>query len=271
MVKELVVYPDERIYVGCTDVREFDDKLSQLLNDMRETIDAKNLNSLSAIEIAHPFNIIVIKDKDSYLEFINPRILKADGEFISKESSNYYPDVTVDIKRYEKIKLYYEDREGKAHYKDIDDKNFSALLQQKIDHLFGGTILDKVDKQKREEILQKLKDNGYYEDSVGDVCPTFSRKDYFVSFTDKVLFFMALGLFSPLFIKSSETLSKIYSFEKYALPVIILLMIGFVIYAWFESKKYRQCSSCQIGNNIGVAFKRVGLAILFATIATFIF
>jgi peptide deformylase len=271
MVKELVIYPDERIHVACSDVRSFDESLTNLLNDMRDTIDANGLKALAAIQIAHPFNIIVVKNGDKFDEYINPRILKVEEEITSSETSAYYPDVTVEVpRRYKKIKLYYEDREGKPHYKDIDDIELSTTLQRKIDHLFGGTILDKVDKNKREAILEQLKNDGYYEDC-GDACPTFSKKDYFVSFSDKLLFFMTIFLLTPLFNLEESTISKIASSYNYLFPLVVVLMIGYFIYAWYESKKYRQCSSCQIGNNIGVVIKRVALGTALYTISKFIF
>ena len=181
MVKELVIYPDERINMACTDVRSFDEKLFILLQDMKDTIDENNLKALSAIQVAYPYNIIVVKNGDSYDEYINPRILKVEEELNSTESSTYYPDVTITVPRYKKIKLYYEDREAKAHYLDIEEQEFSTLMQRKIDHLFGGTFLDKVTPDQREQVLETLKKGGLVENL--EVCPTFSKKDYFVRFS----------------------------------------------------------------------------------------
>jgi hypothetical protein len=103
-----------------------------------------------------------------------------------------------------------------------------------------------------------------------EVCPTFSRKDYFVSFTDKLLIVMGLTLLSPLFNLSKQTISTLYTLDKFLLPLIIVLMIGFFFYAQYEAKKYSQCSSCQIGNNIGVIIKRTVVGIALAIGAFFI-
>ncbi len=82
---------------------------------------------------------------------------------------------------------------------------------------------------------------------------------------------MGLSLWTPLFGWSKESLSKIYTFDKFAFPIILILMIIYFIYAQFEAKKYKQCSSCQIGNQIGIIFKRVILALIFSISAYFIF
>jgi len=260
MVQPLVIYPDERINCTSTDVRAFNQTLWDILEDMKDTMEANNLEALSAIEIAYPYNIVLIKSLDGEVkEYINPRIIKSEEPFNSTETSTYYPDITVTIKRYAKLKLIYEDRFGKVYYEDIDNRRVSAILQREIDHTFGGTILDRVTKEQREAILKSLREKGYAPPQE-DICPTFSKKDYFVSFSNKLLFFMGLSLFTPLFNFSQEAIERIYLFNKIAFPLTIILMIAFFFYAQYEAKRYRQCTSCQVGNNIGVVVKRVGLA-----------
>ncbi len=270
MVQPLVIYPDERVNITCTDVRTFNETLENVLQDMIDTMKEHNLEALSAIQIAYPYNIIVIKNGDSYDEYINPRILTNSGSFDSTEKTLYYPNVEVTVPRYENIKLIYENRKGEPKHVDIKDKKLSATLQRKIDYLFGGNFLDKVDKKTRENILDALAKDNPISVTMDNVCPTFSKKDYFVSFTDKLLFIMGISLILPLFNVSKETISTLYSIDKFLFPSIVALMIGFFFYAQYEAKKYKQCSSCQIGNNIGVIIKRVTLAIVFAIGSYFI-
>ena len=253
MVKELLVYPDERINISCTDVRKFDEKLLTLLQNMKEIIEENNLKAVSAIQLGYPYNVIVIKNGDTFDEYINPRILSHNGTFEAVETSSYYPNVTLNVTRYENIKIVYEDTNAKSYHKEITDKEYSSIFQQMFDHLFGGTFLDKVSKEKRDAVIESLTKDGYV-DMGGEVCPTFSRKDYFVSFTDKLLIVM-FGLIVAKFLSYDYL-----SINNYLYPAIIAIMIGFFFYAQYEAKKYRQCSSCQIGNNIGVIVKRVTLA-----------
>ncbi len=268
MVKELVVYPDDRI-LSCADVRDFkDESLPRLLGDIEETMEAHGLDALTAMQVAHPFNIVVIKKEDgSFWELINPRILKKEGRFEHNETTSYYPDIELTVPRYEKISLLYEDRNGTPHSLKVEDRELAALIQQQMDFLAGGTPLDRVDKHYREKVLEALAGKGLMP-MTGDVCPTFSRKDYITSFTDKVLFFMGLSLLTPLaarlFHWSNETVSKIYAFDKFAFPFVLALLVVYFIYAQYEAKKYRQCSSCQIGNQIGIIIKRLVAAVAFA-------
>ncbi|MDQ1326081.1 MAG: peptide deformylase [Campylobacterota bacterium] len=260
MIKELVIYPDQRVNIACTDVRKFDEKLHEVLQNMKDTMQAHHLEALSAIQIAMPYNIIVIKCDDIYMEFINPRIIKAEGNIRSLEKTLYYPNIEQTIPRYGKIKLIYEDRSGNVNYMDISDTTLSTTLQRKIDYLFGGTFLDKLDKGHRQNVIDALAKDGLMPRI--EVCPAFSKKDYFVSFADKLLFLMGLSLLSPLFNFSKETMQVFYILDKIFFPAVILLMIGFFFYAQYEAKQYKQCSSCQIGNNIGVIIKRSVAAII---------
>ncbi len=269
MVQKLVIYPDDRMNCTSTDVRSFNQTLWDVIDDMADTMRGNDLDAMAAMQIAYPYNIILIKQEDDFQEYINPRIIKNENLFDSEESSIYFPEVTVTIPRYEKIKLVYEDRNGEIHYKDIEDKKLAATLQRKIDITFGGNILDKVDKNTREKIFEALAGKGLMPQT-DDVCPTFSNKDYFVSFTDKLLILMGITLLTPLFNFEKSTIENIYTFDKIAFPLIVLLMIAFFFYAQYEAKKYSQCSSCQIGNNIGVIVKRSVAAFAFAIGAYFL-
>jgi peptide deformylase len=269
MIQKLVIYPDDRVNCTSTDVRTFNQTLWDVIEDMSNTMDEHDLEAMAAMQIAYPYNIILIKEGDTYHEYINPRIIQNSEVFDSEESSIYYPEVTVTVPRYEKIKLVYEDRNGKVQYKDIDDKKLASTLQRKIDYTFGGNLLDRVDKDKREKILEALAGRGLMP-LPEDTCPTFSRKDYFVSVTDKLLVLMGLSLLTPLFHFTPETVQTIYSIDKFLFPTIIVLMISFFFYAQYEAKKFSQCTSCQIGNNIGVVIKRSVAAFVLAIAAYFI-
>lgn len=149
MIKELVVYPDERIRNVSADVRSFNEDLAQLIENMKDTMEANSVQALAAIQIAVPATVVIYKEDDgSYLELINPRILGKTGTQESIETALYMPTFSTTVTRYDMIKLVYQDREGKQLSLNVDGKK-SALIQRKIDYTFGGTLLDKMDKKSR--------------------------------------------------------------------------------------------------------------------------
>ncbi|MCF6200955.1 MAG: peptide deformylase [Hydrogenimonas sp.] len=260
--KDLLVYPDERIKIPSTDVRKFDDKLSEVIDMMREVMEENGAEGLSAIQTGYPYNIVIVRGDDgNILELINPRILKSEGMAKAKEKTLYYPKIEIEVPRYEKIKIIYEDREGKQHHMEAEGK-VARVIQRKIDYTFGGTFLAKVDKATREAVEKALADNGLVPEV--ELCPTFSKRVYFLSVADKLLFFIFLSLFSKLFGVSSETLSKIYTFDKIGILIVFILLVGYFIYGRYEAKKYSSCTSCQIGNMLGSMAKRGVVAIALA-------
>ncbi|WP_457598617.1 peptide deformylase [Hydrogenimonas sp.] len=266
--KDLLVYPDERINIPSTDVRSFDDTLGDVIEMMKRVMEENGAEGLAAIQTGYPYNIVLAKDDDgNILELVNPRILKSEGRTVAKERTLYYPEIEIDVPRYETIKLVYEDRFGKQHHMEATGR-LARVLQRKIDYTFGGTFLAKVDKQTREAVEKALAEKGLVPQI--ELCPTTSKRIYFLSVADKILFFMFLTLFGKLFGASEETLSTLYAFDKVATVVVLLLMVGYFLYGRWEAKKYSSCTSCQIGNMVGSIVKRVAVAAAVATAAVFL-
>ena len=250
MIKELITYPDERIKYVSADVRKFDDELFKLLENMRDTMEHYQLDAITAIQIAVPACAIIIKTESGLLELINPRILVTDGEVIAEEISAYYPDFTAILKRHDRIKVVYENRFGELQHLDTEG-DFSRVLQRKMDMLFGGTLLDKLGKEGRKEaekILAKQAQDAGYE--LGESCPTVFVRDYFKRGAKYLLALIALTFIMPFFV-TPEVRGLLFTFDKFALIPVPLLMIAYFFYAQHEARLYKQCTSCQIGNIIG--------------------
>ncbi len=252
MVRDIVTYPDKRINIISPDLRLFDDDLRSVIQDLKDTMNAHNTNAMAAIQIAIPMSLIVIKEQDgTYQEIINPRIISKSGLIDSKEKTLYFPNTTQNVKRYEKIKLIYQNQKGEQ--KSLDAQGDKAVtLQRKIDYVYGATLANRLDKTKRkgfEKVLSKDGIQGSFES-----CPTISKRDYFISFIQKILFLTAFFNIISFFV-STSTLSSFYTFAKYGFFVTLLLLIGYFFVAYYESKKQNSCTSCQVGNIIGTTVK----------------
>ncbi len=264
MVQVLKQYPDESINVNAGPVRNFTGSYEQMLEDIIDTMKAHNLDSLSAIEIGYAYQLMVIREHNKYIPYANPRVITQKNPFDSTEKTSYFHNIPIMVKRYQTLSIVYDDRKGNMQTKQINDPEEAATFLRTLDYLFNTTLIDRIPPHQREQAIKALAGKGHMPDTSDAFCPPESKKVYFVSVADKLLFFMFISLLLPLFSISKSTLEGWYTFDKIAFPIVIILMIGFFFYAQYEAKKYKQCSSCQVGNNIGVMVKRVVAASAFA-------
>ncbi len=262
MVEELITYPDARINIISPDVRRFDDELIETIENLKDTIIANDAEGLAAIQCAIPAAVVVVKDENGeFLELVNPRIIRKSGKVNSRETSLYMPNITRVVPRYEKIRVVYEDREGNSHSLRAEG-DFSYLLQRKIDYLFGGTFANKLEHKDRKGLEQELASEG----AVGEFNATnsISKREYFKSFINKLLFFEFLTLFGKPLNFSPETISSFYTFDKFATVAIFLLIIAYFAYAKYEANKVISCTGCQV-----ISFTAVSIKYFLASSALF--
>lgn len=246
MVQPLLKYPDPTIRLISANVRFFNDELSQWITDMIDTMRENDLSALSAIMIGIQYNVIVMKEGDSYIPYINARLIKHSGMSTQTERSTYYPGISVDVDRFEYVTVIYEDEKGNPHHRDLDAE-MSRIFQQQLDYCFGSTFVDRVDKEMKQRINDHL-EHGLVEG--GGSCPIVFYRDYFKRGAKYLISFIALTFALPFFV-SSDVLKWVYTVDTYGLMLIPVLLVSYFLYAQYEAKIYKQCTSCQTGNIIG--------------------
>jgi peptide deformylase len=247
MIKEIITYPTPTGVEYAADVRVFNDELYSFIDDLKETLEAYSLEGLSATQVGSYYNVVVVKHDGELLELINPRILKKKGEIETIEFSSYFPDVGAKMKRYESISLVYEDRNGEQHSLKADGE-FAVLLQRKIDYLFGANFLTKLKDEAREQFELAL-------NSKGVSCPTTPRKfsrDYFVKGSNYIMVLMLLLLGASFFVGDKEQLLGMWKYQLYGSFTVLGLYIVYVLYSYYENKKYSVCTNCYNMSIFGV-------------------
>jgi len=270
MIQPLKKYPDESINVNSGPVRSFKESYKDMVQDLIDTATEHNLEALSAIQIGYPYALFIIKENSSYKAYANARIIQQKEPFNSSEKCSYFFDIPITVKRYEKISIIYDDANGEMQTLKIEDREKAATFQRMVDFVFNTSLLDRLKPEPRTQAMKALAGKGHMPDLENCFCPTDSKKDYFISVIDKLLFFMFISLWLPLFNISKDTLSGWYTYDKVATVATIILLIGFFFYAQYEAKKYKQCTSCQIGNQIGIMAKRLVALIPLAVASYFI-
>ncbi len=155
MVREIVVYPDKRLKLISKEVEVFNGSLHDLLDDMYETMRAKNGVGLAAIQVGVAQRVLIInvplevedgehdQPKENTLEMINPVIVEQDGVEKFQEGCLSIPGVYEDIERAKHVKVEYFDRDGNKQ--TIEDDGFLAVaMQHEIDHLDGKVFIEKL-------------------------------------------------------------------------------------------------------------------------------
>jgi peptide deformylase len=246
MIQPLLVYPDPKIRLISANVRFFNDELMQWITDIRDTMIEHELSALSAIMIGIQQSIIILKEGDIYVPYINARLIQHSDLQNKTERSIYYPGISVDVDRYESISVVYEDEYGEAKHRTFEGDE-ARVFQQHLDHCFGSTFVDRVDKEMKQRINDYL-EYGLVEG--GGSCPTVFYRDYFKLGVKYLISGMFLSMAAPFFV-SPTVQTWVYHLDVAALVIAVALLIGYFFYAQYESRIYKQCTSCQTGNIIG--------------------
>ena len=243
MIKNIITYPTPTGIEYAPDVRVFDDELFTFIDDLKETATANSLDGLAAAQVGSYYNVVVVKSGSEFLELINPRVLSKKGNVKSIESTSYFPNISVEISRYETISLVYEDRKGEQHSLKASG-DFSILLQRKIDYLFGANFLTKLKDDEKENFEALLNSNGVS-------CPTpnigFSR-DYFV----KVANYIMIGMLVLLGISLLLQNEKLWDYQLYLSYTVFGINIAYILYSYYENKKFSICTNCYNMSIFGV-------------------
>ncbi len=141
-VLDVLIYPDPVLRQATRRITVFDEKLKNLLENMFETMDAYKGVGLAAPQIGVLEKIIVVSYEERSLALINPEIIFHEGETIDEEGCLSLPEVTMQLKRFDIIKVKAQDFEGNPVLLD-EHGFFSRILQHEIDHLNGILIIDK--------------------------------------------------------------------------------------------------------------------------------
>jgi len=164
MIREIITYPNKILKQKSRDVTQFDETLHRLLDDMYETMIAKNGIGLAAIQIAEPLNALIInlpneedkQVKEDLLEVINPKILEMDGTTVYTEGCLSVPEYYEDVQRAERIKVSFMDRDGNEIIQEYDGL-MAIAFQHECDHLKGELFIEKLSFLKRKKFEKEWK------------------------------------------------------------------------------------------------------------------
>ena len=163
-VRKVLVYPNPLLKEIAEDVKEIDDKIKSVIQDLIDTMeDSGHSVGIAAPQIGELYRIIVIdasKNKKcnnhhGRMVLINPEILKWEGMLQFREGCMSVPDYTGNVNRARKVVVQYQNESFETTV--IEAEEFEAvLLQHEIDHLDGVLFVDRII-SKRTDLFRRKK------------------------------------------------------------------------------------------------------------------
>ncbi len=163
-------------------VTEFNERLHQLLDDMRETLLNADGVGLAAPQVGVLRRVVLVLDtekgegeEDELIELVNPEIVAASGEQVGPEGCLSVPGVYGIVKRPDLVKVRAQDRYGnffevwgtgltaRAFCHETDHLN-GILFTSLTDEILTPEQLEEMHRQEAEEKAQEVSPDGDKQD-----------------------------------------------------------------------------------------------------------
>ena len=149
-IRNVVQVGDEILRKKSKPVREFDEKLWELLDDMRETMNKHDGVGLAAVQVGVLRRVVILDINNLKLELINPEIIDSFGEQIEQEGCLSCKGQWGYVKRPQEVTVKAQDRYGNEYVITGVDLLAKAICHE-LDHLEGVLFVDKIIKDYKEK------------------------------------------------------------------------------------------------------------------------
>ncbi len=160
--RKIVLQGDEILTKVCRPVTNFDERLHELLDDMKETLIQANGAGLAAPQVGILRRItVVLNDDDEILELINPEIIYTEGEQTGPEGCLSVPGKFGMVTRPEFVRVRAQDRNGNWFEAEGYDLTARCFCHE-LEHLDGHLYTEHIDHfLSDEELMNYYKEHGY--------------------------------------------------------------------------------------------------------------
>ena len=159
-IRKILTYGTPSLREKSKEVHKVSKKIKDLVKDLLDTLYSQNGVGLAAPQIGENYRIFVIDTSSgdeplNPMVFINPKIIKESGAFISNEGCLSFPEVYTDVRRYFNVMIKAMDENGRSFVIDAKDGSLIVkAIQHEFDHLEGILFIDHA--RNRFEIEQAL-------------------------------------------------------------------------------------------------------------------
>jgi len=154
-ILKIKTYPDPILKKKAATVTQFGPEEQKLFDNMIETMYEEDGVGLAAPQVGVSKRIFIasptMTQGEEYV-FVNPEIIEVRGRELGLEGCLSLPGISGEIPRAKVIRFKALDRSGKPVEMEIKDF-FARIIQHELDHLNGILLIDRVDFDKRQELL----------------------------------------------------------------------------------------------------------------------
>ncbi|WP_130868298.1 peptide deformylase [Intestinimonas massiliensis (ex Afouda et al. 2020)] len=155
---------DPALHKVCRPVTNFDGRLHDLIDDLKETLANANGAGLAAPQVGILRRVvIVVDDQENMLELVNPELIAQEGEQEGFEGCLSVPGRWGIVKRPQKAKVRAQDRNGnffEAEGEDIVARCFCHELEHLDGHLFTEHTDRLYTNEELDEMIQAQEEDG---------------------------------------------------------------------------------------------------------------
>jgi len=152
-------YPDPRLHTVAKPVREVDERIRQLVDDMLETMYAAEGVGLAATQVDVHQRVIVIdtsEERNDPRVLINPELIARSEEMsYGDEGCLSVPAIYDKVERHARVTVRALGRDGESYQFDAEGL-LSVCVQHEMDHLMGKVFVEYLSPLKRQRIKSKM-------------------------------------------------------------------------------------------------------------------
>lgn len=156
-LRNIVTKEDKTLYKTCKPVVKFNDRLHQLLDDMKDTLISANGVGLAAPQVGIIRRAVLVietnvneGEEEFVIEFINPEIIETSGEQTGAEGCLSVPGEYGIVTRPERVKARAQDRYG--NWFEYEGEGLTArCMCHEFEHLDGHLFLERCERMLSQE------------------------------------------------------------------------------------------------------------------------
>ncbi|MGW9329491.1 peptide deformylase [Bosea sp. NPDC055594] len=155
-VRPILNFPDPRLRLTAAPVLRFDADLRALADDLLETMRAAPGIGITAPHIGVLSRLVVLELSPGEVRtYVNPELDQISRETTRHiEGSVSMPGVTDELERHARIRVRYQDLDGKEQSEEADGL-LSICHQHEIDQLDGIFWIDRLSRLKRDRLIAR--------------------------------------------------------------------------------------------------------------------